>query len=140
MYFSTFTLSIMDWLFWKYYQRARENKGTMSKRRSLKAIIDDATFFAAIFCSHLKLHALNAWAPSRLFWFPWGILSNTSEQLASSFNWSEIFFWPNLKEAVILIRAIRERILNLLNTMFNCRNMPYPQLIGCRKRLLQNLA
>ena len=66
--------------------------------------------------------------------------SKTSVQLIKSFNWLQIFFWTNFNEAVILIRATRERIFNPLNTMFSCRNRPFPQLIACRKWLLQKLA
>ena len=65
--------------------------------------------------------------------------SKTSEQLAMSFNWPQIFFWTNLKEDVILIRATRKRIFRLLNTMFSCRNRPFPQLIICHKRFQQKL-
>ena len=51
------------------------------------------------------------------------IKSKTSKQLPKSFYWQQIFFWPNVKEAVILIRATREKIFSLMNTMLNCRNI-----------------
>ena len=67
------------------------------------------------------------------------VASKTFEQLARSINLPHIFFRLNVKETVTLIRATRKRIFSLLNTMFSCRNRPFPQLIGCRKWLLQNM-
>ena len=113
-----------------------------------------------ILCSNWKLHAPNVWAhphcqpflqsvsahfsQSRHLFLPLCcilcIISKTSKQMTRSFNWPQIFFWPNVKDAVILIRATRDRIFSLLKTMFSCRNITFPQLIGCRRRLLQKLA
>ena len=73
----------------------------------------------------------------QLFWPPCGILYIKQHQKLLS-NWRS-FNWPNLKEAVFLIRTTRKRILSLLNILFSCRNRLFTQLIVCRKRLLQKL-
>ena len=65
--------------------------------------------------------------------------SRTSEQLSSSFNWPDIIFWPNVEEAVILIRATRKWIFSVLETIFSCHNKLFLQpIIGCK--LLLKLA
>ena len=135
MCFSIFTESIwIDYLENMRYQIARERRDTMSKCSSKYHY---ATFFAASVCSNWKLHGPNTWSDThcqpflqsvnatfsqfmRLFWRPCGILyikqrKKTSEQLARSFNWLQIFFWPNVnRQAVIFICATRERIVSLL--------------------------
>ena len=64
--------------------------------------------------------------------------SKTSEQLVRIFNWQQIFFWLNVREAVTLIGAIGREysLFSLVNTMFICHNRLYPQLMGYRKWFL----
>ena len=71
-----------------------------------------------------------------LWHFAHQVTSKTFEQLTKSFNWPKIFFWRNVKEAVILIRTTQEIIFSQLNTMFSNHYRSFLQLIGCRKWLL----
>ena len=54
-----------------------------------------------------------------LWHFVYQATSKKIEQLSRSFNWLQIFFWPNVKEAVILIHAI-DHSRSLLATADGC--------------------
>ena len=156
IYFFTFTQSIQIYHL-KNITKEQEQGEAQCQSAVLKATIHYATLFAATVCrncgnccSAFTLPTIPAVCERNffsdeavIFAFLWNFVhqatSKTSEQLARSFNLPQIFYRPNVKEAVILIRATQERIVSLLNTMFSCHNIPFLQLIGCFKNLHEKL-